>query len=167
MVIDGLRDPILELGMGSEADRVARVYGASKEELDWIGYESHRRAAEAWSSGVMRRYVEPVVIDGKLLLDRDEGIRTGLTLDEARRYPPVFSADGLHTVISSSQLSDGAAVLLPASEKAVRELGLRSKARILGFTYAARDGWEFTVAAIDAAKKVLEQVGWRVDDVDF
>jgi len=167
MVIDGLWDPILELGMGSEADRVARAYGASKEELDWIGYESHRRAAEAWSSGVMGRYVEPVVIDGRLLLDRDEGIRTGLTLEEARRCPPVFSADGLHTVISSSQLSDGAAVLLLASEKAVRELGLRPKARILGFAYAARDSWEFTVAAIDAAKKVLEQVGWRVDDVDF
>jgi len=167
MVIDGLWDPILNLGMGLEADKVARHYGATKEELDWIGYESHRKAAQAWSNGVIKKYVEPVVVNGKILLDKDEGIRKELTLEEARNSPPVFSNDGLHTVISSSQLSDGAAAILLASKEAVKKLGLEPKARIVDFVYTARETWEFIVASIDAAKKVLEKAGWSIDKVDF
>ncbi len=167
MVHDGLYDITLGKVMGEEADMTAKEYGATREELDRIAYESHARAAKAWDSGLMKRYVEPFEADGKVILDFDEGIRRDTSLEKLARLPPAFGPDGLHTAGSSSQLSDGAAAVLVASERAVRELGLKPRAEIKGFSYVGIDTWRFPYAPIEAVKKLLSRVGWELGDVDY
>ncbi|MCS7107266.1 MAG: thiolase family protein [Acidilobaceae archaeon] len=164
MVHDGLYDPLLGYVMGEEADITAKRYGAQKEELDWIGYESHRRAAKAWE-GAMERYVAP--FPSSPPLEKDEGIKWDITLEEARAQQPVFSKDGLHTVYTSSQLSDGASVVLLASKEGLKKLGVEGKAVISGHAYAATDPVEFPIAPVYAVRKLLSQLGWSVDKVDF
>ncbi len=167
MVHDGLLDPILGYGMGEEADMTARKYGAPKEELDWIAFESHRRALEAWKLGYMVKYVEPFKVNGKTILEFDEGVRADVKLEDIKAFQPVFTREGPHTAATSSQLSDGAAAVLLASREAVRSLGLEPKARIAGYSYVALETWEFPVAPVYAVKKLLEKVGWSVDKVDY
>jgi len=167
MVYDGLLDPLYGYVMGEEADMTARKYEAPREELDWIAFESHLRAARAWKVGFMRRYVEPFTWNGRVVLDRDEGVREDIRLEDLRQLQPVFTREGPHTVATSSQLSDGAAALLLASEDAVRKLGLEPKAVIAGYSYAAVDPQEFPIAPVHAIKKLLEVTGWSIDRVDF
>jgi acetyl-CoA C-acetyltransferase len=167
MVYDSLLDPLLGYTMGEEADMTARKYEAPREELDWIAFESHMRAALAWKLGIMKRYVVPVVRDGKVVLDFDEGVRADIKLDDLRSLQPVFTNEGPHTVATSSQISDGAAVVLLASDEGVRRLNLEVKARVVGHTYVGVDTWEFPVAPVYAVRKLLDSIGWSVDRVDF
>lgn len=167
MVHDGLWDVVLGKVMGEEADMTARHFGAPREELDRIAYESHMRAARAWDNGWMKRFVEPYEENGKILLDTDEGIRRDTSLEKLSRLPHAFTPEGPHTAGTSSQLSDGAAALLVASEDAIQEHGLKPIAEIKGFSYAAVDTWMFPYAPIEAVKKLLSKIGWRVDDVDY
>ena len=167
MVHEGLYDPINDKVMGEEADETALEHGATREILDWIGYESHRRAAEAWDKGYMQRYVEPYEENGKVLLDRDEGIRRDTSLEKISRLRPAFLENGLHTAATSSQLSDGAASLLVAGEDQVKELGLKPKAVLRGFAYAAIRPDRFPYAPVVAVRALLERLGWSVDSVDY
>ena len=167
MVYEGLWDVTLGKVMGEEADMTAREFGATREELDWIAYESHRRAAEAWDKGYMKKYVEPYEAGGKVILDHDEGIRRDTSLEKLARLPPAFGKDGFHTAGNSSQLSDGAASLLVVSEDAVKEHGFKPKAEILGFAYAAVETWKFPYAPIEAVKKLLKKLGWTRENVDY
>lgn len=167
MVVDGLIDPLLGHVMGEEADITARRYGAKAEELDWIAYESHARAYRAWSDGLMKKYVEPVMAGNKVVLDRDEGIRGDIKLEEISAQPYVFTKEGPHKVATSSQLSDGAAVVLLASREGLRKLGVEPKAKIVGHAYGATDPVEFPFAPIVAVRELLKKTGWSVDRVDF
>ena len=167
MVHEGLYDPLNQMVMGEEADETAEEHGATKEELDWIGYESHRRAAKAWDEGVFKHYVVPVEVGGKTLLEIDEGIRRDTSLEKIRSLKPAFKPNGYHTAATSSQLSDGAASLLVASKDIVEELGLKPKARILGWSYAAVKPTRFPYAPIEAVKALLRELGWKPEDVDY
>jgi acetyl-CoA C-acetyltransferase len=167
MVLEGLWDIMLNKVMGEEGDMTAKHFGAPREELDWIAYESHMRAARAWDNGWMNDFVVPYEENGKVLLEQDEGIRRDTSLEKLAKLPYVFTPDGPHTAGSSSQLSDGAASVLVASEDAVKELGLKPLAEIKGFTYAAVDTWMFPYAPVEAVKKLLKKLGWSINDVDY
>lgn len=167
MVTDALIDPIHGYVMGEEADITARKYGARAEELDWIGYESHMRAHKAWSSGVMRRYVDPVVVGNKVVLDKDEGVRSDMRLEEINVQPFVFTKEGPHKVSTSSQLSDGAAAVLLASREGLKRIGAEPKAKIVGHAYGATDPVEFPFAPVIVVKELLKKVSWSIDKVDF
>ncbi|MCE4613956.1 MAG: thiolase family protein [Desulfurococcales archaeon] len=167
MVNDGLFDVIENRIMGEEADLVAKKHSAAREELDWIAYESFRRAAEAWDKGYMKDYVIPYEKNGQVLLNSDEGIRRDTSVEKLGRLPPAFFPDGLHTAGSSSQLSDGAAVLLLMSEDKMKELGHKPKAHILGYTYTGLETWRFPEAPIYAVKKLLSKLGMSINDIDY
>ena len=167
MVHEGLYDPIFGMVMGEEADETAWEHGANREELDWIGYESHRRAAKAWEQGYMKRFVEPFEYKGRVLLEKDEGIRWDTSLEKIRRLPPAFTEKGPHTAATSSQLSDGAASLLVASEDTVKEYGLKPLAVIRGWSVGGVDPRRFPYAPVVAVKELLKALGWRASDVDF
>jgi len=167
MVRDGLYDPINGLVMGEEADYTARLHGISREELDWVGYESHRRAGRAWDSGVFKEYVVPVRLDSGKSLEVDEGIIWDPDIEYFRGLKPAFSEKGLHTKGTSSQLSDGAAFVLLASGNAVRELGLKPKARLVGWAFSSLEPRRFPEAPIYAVKSLLEKLGWDIMSVDY
>ncbi|MGC9071719.1 MAG: thiolase family protein [Acidilobus sp.] len=167
MVYDGLWDVMLNKIMGEEADLTAKEYKAPRDELDRVSFESHMRAAKAWDSGAMNDFVIPYEKNGKVILDHDEGIRRDTSIEKLKALPYAFTPDGPHTAGSSSQLSDGAASLLIASEDAVKSLGLKPLAKIVGFAYHAVETWRFPAAPIGAIKRLLEDVGWAKDVVDY
>jgi len=167
MVFSGLWDIMLGKVMGEEADMVAQELNAPRDVLDWIAYESHMRAAKAWDSGLMKDFVEPFEMGGKVLLETDEGIRRDTSLEKLAKLPNAFTEKGPHTAGNSSQLSDGAASVLVASESAVKELGLKPLAEIVGFAYAGVDTWRFVLAPIEAVKKLLKKIGWSKEEVDY
>ncbi|MEB3758658.1 MAG: thiolase family protein [Desulfurococcales archaeon] len=167
MVHDGLYDIFEKRVMGEEADLVAKEHGATREELDWIAYESFRRAAEAWDKGYMSEHVVPYEKNGQTILDTDEGIRRDTSLEKLGRLPPAFFPDGLHTAGNSSQLSDGAAVLLVMSEDKMKELGYKPRAKILGYTYTGVETWRFPEAPVYAVKKLLAKLNLTVNDIDY
>ncbi len=167
MVHEGLYDPIFNMIMGEEADETAWEHGAPREELDWIGYESHRRAAEAWDKGYMERFVEPYEYNDRVLLNKDEGIRWDTNLEKIKRLPPAFTDKGPHTAATSSQLSDGAASLLIASEDAIREHGFKPLAVIKGWAVGGVDPRRFPYAPVVVVKELLKTLGWEVSEVDY
>ncbi len=168
MVHDGLTDPFTMMLMGQEADKVAQMHGAKREDLDKIAYESHMRATRATEQ---KLYIdmEPVdeTINGeKVYLDHDEGIRPDTSLEKLAKLKPVFTPEGPHTAGNSSQISDGAAMLLLTTLEKARELGLKPIARIVAYAWTAVEPWRFVEAPIGAISKVLEKARWNIGDVD-
>ncbi|OYT27046.1 MAG: acetyl-CoA acetyltransferase [Thermoprotei archaeon ex4572_64] len=168
MVHDGLYDAIDNMIMGQEADKVARMHNLSREELDWYSYQSHMRA---WKATEEKLFIdlEPVdthVSGEKVFLDRDEGIRPDTSIEKLSKLKPVFNPDGLLTAGNSSQLSDGAAVLLLTTIDKAKELGLKPIAKIVDYDWHLTDSWRFTEAPMHVIDKLLRKLKWSVNDVD-
>ena len=169
MVYDGLVDPTNGMLMGEEAEMVARKHGMTREELDWVAYESHMRAWRATENKWFEE-LEPVndELGGvKVVLERDEGIRPDTTLEKLAKLKPAFRPDGLLTAGSSSQLSDGAAAVLITTEEKAKELGLKPVARILGYSWHMVEPWRFVEAPIYAVQKLAKKLGVGLDYFDF
>jgi len=169
MVYDGLTDPSNRLLMGEEAELVAREHKITREELDWVAYESHMRA---WRATENKWFEEMEPIDGELggvrvKLDRDEGIRPDTTPEKLAKLKPAFRPDGVLTAGNSSQLSDGAAALLLTTEEKAKELGLRPVARILGYSWHMVEPWRFVEAPLYAVQKLLKKLGMGINDFDY
>ncbi|MGC9049741.1 thiolase family protein [Pyrobaculum sp.] len=167
MVYDGLTDPATGMLMSEETELVAREHKLTREELDWIAYESHMRA---WRATENKWFddMEPVLGEWSgVKLDRDEGIRPDTTLEKLAKLRPAFKADGVLTAGNSSQLSDGAAALLLMSEEKAKELGVRPIARILGYSWHMVEPWRFTEAPIYATQKLLKKLGVGLDYFDY
>lgn len=164
MQVDGLTDPFNAKAMGVEADASARAHGVQRGELDEIAFESHRRAAA--SSKISAREIAPVLVDGKEVL-LDEGIRPDTSLEKLSTLRPAFGKEGLHTAGNSSQLSDGAAALVLASEKAVRARGLDPVARISGYCWSGIANERFVEAPVDAVRKLSKRLGKAPDSFDY
>ena len=138
--------------------------------MDEAAYLSHTRALEATRLGHFLREIVPVEVPGKRgteRVEKDEGIRPETTREALSALRPVFRKDGLLTAGNSSQISDGAAALLLASEDAVRAHGLEPIARILGGSWAAGEAWRFPEAPIPAVRRLLDRLGMGVEDFDL
>ncbi len=163
---DGLRDPLTGELMGAEADRLARLHGVSRSELDEVAVLSQCRAAAATAQGKFAAEVMPLSV-GARAFSQDEGIRGDTTLEGLGALPPAFGEAGVLTAGNSSQLSDGAAALVLASEAAVQRFGLTPLARILGSAWAAVTPWRFVEGPIPAIRKLLHKTGLGLDDFDL
>lgn len=167
---DGLRDPTTGELMGEETERLAQLHGVSRAELDAVAYASHRRAAAATAAGKFAAEIVPVThtVRGKpVMVTTDEGIRADTSLEALAQLRPAFAPDGVLTAGNASQLSDGAAMLLAASEAAVARYGLQPVARILGSAWAAVTPWRFVEGPIPALHKLLGRLSLRMDDFDL
>ena len=170
MFHDGLTDPLLDEGMGDETERLALDYEVTREELDEVAYHSHMRAAGATEKGIFKKEIVPLEIKSRKeskVMDADEGIRPDTTLETLARLRPAFSETGKLTAGNSSQISDGAAAVLVASEEAVEKHNLKPIARILGGAIAAGESWRFAEAPIPAVKKLLDRLGKSIEDFDL
>jgi acetyl-CoA C-acetyltransferase len=167
---DGLRDPTTGELMGQESERLARLHGVTRAELDEVAYQSHQRAAAATAAGKFAAEVAPLaVVRGRrrITVSADEGIRPDTTAEGLAALPPAFAQDGLLTAGNSSQLSDGAAALVLASGEAVQQHGLHPLARLLGGSWAAVTPWRFVEGPIPAIHKLLHKLGLELDDFDL
>ncbi len=155
---------------GLSAEEIAARWKVTRPQMDAFALESHRRAALAQDEG---RFADEIVAlaaatgdDASALLDFDEGVRRGSTLEKLAALPPAFTPDGLITAASSSQISDGAAAVLIMSEERAAALGLRARARFHTFAVAANDPVIMLTAVIPATRLVLEKAKLKLSDMD-
>ncbi|GAA5153993.1 thiolase family protein [Amycolatopsis dongchuanensis] len=142
----------------------ARAYGISRAESDAFGLRSHLRAHAAWENGIFDDHV--VTVDGAdgPLLARDEGIRGDSTAEKLAGLKPAFDADGIITAGSASQLSDGSAAVLLASERAIAENGLTPLAWIRRVVSVGTDPDLMLEGPIVATRRLLDAEGLATGD---
>jgi acetyl-CoA C-acetyltransferase len=170
MLYDGLVDPMTDEGMGEQTERLVAEHGICRAELDKIAFESHRRAAEATEMGWFADEIAPVEIKtrkGTEKVARDEGIRPDTSLEALANLAPAFQENGVLTAGNSSQISDGAAALVLASQAAVEHYNLQPIARVLGCTWAAGETGRFPEAPIPAVKRLLDRLNMAIHDFDL
>jgi len=167
---DGLTDPVENQGMGHETERLSTEYGVTREEVDAVALHSQQRAAEATRAGIFKHEITPLEIKGRkgmAMVEQDEGIRSDTTAESLAKLRPAFAEDGILTAGNASQISDGAAALLLASEDAIQKYNLTPLARILGSSWAAVESWRFVEAPIPAMQKLLAKQNLTVDQIDL
>ncbi len=173
MVNDGLWDPYNDFHMGSAAEMVAAKYGITREDQDGFAAESHRRAAVATAEGRFREQILVVEVpaakkgEPPRRFDADESIRPGTTAEILGRLKPAFKEGGTVTAGNAPGVSDGAAALVVMSGEKARERGLSPLAIIRAQATSGRAPEWFSLAPIDAVKKVLAKAGWSIDSVDL
>ena len=168
MAWDGLTNPYDGQAMGVFAEATAEKFGFTREEQDAYTIESVRRAQAAIASGAFKDEIGPVKVStrkGEIEVDTDE--QPGRS--DVAKIPtlrPAFRKDGTVTAASSSSISDGAAATVVTSAATAQQLGLQPIARIVGHATCSQEPEWFTTAPVGALRKLFDQVGWSVDDVD-
>ena len=156
--------------MGQTAENLHdRFPQLTKGDADVYAVRSHHRLSEAWQNGAMRETVVPMSVfteDGWREADRDEFLRPETSLDAIRDLPTPFRPGGRVTAGNSAGLTDGATVSLLASERPAEEHGLEPKLRLLSFAFAGVEPELMGMGPVPATKKVLEQAGLSIDQVD-
>jgi acetyl-CoA C-acetyltransferase len=156
------------------AERIAQKYGITRDDVDWLGFESQRKAARAVAEGRFEREIAPleapvVGADGptgeKTLIAKDQGPRD-TTREGLAGLKPVLP-DGMHTAGNSSQISDGAAAVLWMSEDRASQAGLRPRARIVAQTLVGSDPYYHLDGPIAATADVLRKAGMTMADIDI
>ncbi len=150
---------------GISAELVARRYGLSRDALDAWSLRSHERAAAAQDAGAFDRELLPVPLAHGALA-RDEGVRRDTSLERLSGLKPAFQSDGVVTAGSSSPISDGAAAVVLASDRAVDALGLRPRARVVAMATAGVDPTLMLTGPMPATRKALATAGWSLDTID-
>ncbi len=170
MFRDGLSDPFSGDAMGEQTEKLIEEEGISREALDEVAALSHERAAEATEKCHFSDEIVPVEYRERRetkTLGNDEGIRADTTPESLAKLRTAFREDGKLTAGNSSQISDGAAALVIASQEAVEAHGLEPLAKITGSAWAAGEPYRFPEAPIPALKSALEKTGTEIGDYDL
>ncbi len=167
---DGLMDATTGEGMGDQTERLAAEHGFTRQALDEVACYSQQRASAATERGAFKAEIAPIEIaskKGTQVIDTDEGIRADTTLESLAKLRPAFAKEGVLTAGNSSQISDGAAALILASQAAIERYGLTPLAKVKGGAWAGGPTWRFPEVPIYAAKKLLEKLGMSVEDFEL
>ena len=149
---------------GTSAELLAEEWHLDRHALDAYSLESHRRAVAAIDAGRFEREIVPVEVDGGVV-GVDEGPRRDTSLEALAALPPAFRPDGVVTAGNSSQIVDGAAAVLVASERALARHGLEPRARILSFGLAGVDPTRMLHGNPEAMTRALERAGLTLDEL--
>jgi len=168
---DGLWCPFNRWAMGDAAEALADRCGITRIEQDQFAVNSHQRAAAAWESGAFSTEVIPVSVGSGAkarVVAVDEGIRPETTMDSLAGLKPVFRADnGSVTAGNASQLSDGAAAVVVASESVAASLGRKPLARIIATATSGVPPRDIFLAPVLAIRQVLSRAGFRLEEIDL
>lgn len=167
---DGLTDATTAEVMGSQVDRLCLDRGVSRQALDEIAALSHQRAATATEKGWFKGEIVPIELKskkGSTIIAQDEGIRSDSTPEGLGKLRLAFNPSGVLTAGNSSQISDGAAAILLASQKAVDQYGLKPIAKILGGAVGAGKTERFPEFSVLAVKKLLSSLDKTIEDFDL
>jgi len=156
------------IDQGESGEIVADRWEITRDELDALALESHRRAARATDEGRFAGEILPIPVateQGEVQMLADEGIRPGTSMEALAALKPVFRENGRLTAGNSSQISDGAAALLIMSDQRAASLGLRPRARFHAFALAGVDPIEMLTGPIPATGKALARSGLSIEDI--
>ncbi len=168
MLYDGLWCAFEDMAMGAEADYIAETRGVSREDQDAFAVESHRRAAARTGSPIEE--IVPVTVatrKGETQVDQDEGPRPETTLEALARLRPSFGSEGTVTAGNASQISDGAAAVVVASEDVAGGSSAPLKARIVATATSGVAPKEIFIAPVTAVQKVLAKAKMSLADIDL
>lgn len=159
MFMDGLSDPLLKIGMGETAERIADKHGISRQEQDAFAALSQSRVAA--SRDFLAREILPVAE-----VVADEHPRADTTAESLAKLKPAFRKEGSVTAGNASGINDGAAMVLLAGDAALKKHGLTSRARIIACTAVGCDPALMGLGPVGAIQKLCQITGWTLDEVD-
>ncbi|MGN8247744.1 acetyl-CoA C-acyltransferase family protein [Pseudomonas sp. SMV7] len=164
-----LQDPFEHFHMGITAENVSAKHGITREMQDELALTSQRRAARATAEGRFASQIVPLELKtrkGSVQFSVDEHVRGEVTAEQLAGMKPVFKKDGTVTAGNASGINDGAGGLVLATGDAVRRLGLKPLARLVGYAHAGVEPELMGLGPIPATRKVLEKTGLKVQDLD-
>ena len=170
MIVDGLWDAFNQYHMGVTAENVAKEYAVTREEQDEFAVKSQNKAEAAQKAGRFKDEIIPFEIKSKkgpVMFTDDEYPRHGATLEAMKGLKPAFDKNGTVTAANASGINDGAAMVLVASAKKAKELGLKPIARIRSFASAGVDPKYMGMGPVPASKRCLSRAGWEPKDLDL
>ncbi|CAN7543569.1 acetyl-CoA C-acetyltransferase [Phenylobacterium sp. LjRoot164] len=170
MIKDGLWDAFHGYHMGQTAENIAARWQITREEQDKFAVASQNKAEAAQKAGKFADEIAPVTIKGRkgdTVVDQDEYIRHGATLESVAGLRPAFAKDGSVTAANASGLNDGAAALVLMSADEAAKRGLKPLARIASWANAGVEPEIMGTGPIPASRKALEKAGWAVGDLDL
>ena len=170
MIRDGLWDAFNGYHMGQTAENVAEQWQISRVMQDEFALASQNKAEAAQKAGRFDDEVIPFTVKtrkGDIVVDKDEYIRHGATIESMQKLRPAFSKDGSVTAANASGLNDGAAGVLLMSAEEAEERGITPMARIASYATAGLDPKIMGVGPIYASRKALDKAGWLVADLDL
>ena len=170
MIVDGLWDVYNQYHMGTTAENIAKKFGISRQEQDEFALASQHKAEAAQNAGKFREEIIPLEIPGKkgvVIVDADEYIKPGTTLESLAALRPAFSKDGTVTAGNASGINDGAAAVIMMTAKKAVELGLKPLARIKAYSSAGVDPAMMGMGPVPAAHLCLKKAGWTHQDIDL
>jgi len=165
-ILKGLTDPIVKLSMGQTAEIVAKRFGITRQMMDEFAAESHRKVLAAREAGHYGE-IEPLVDGRGTVYREDDGVRTDSTPERLGKLRPVFDKTyGSVTAGNSSQVTDGAAMLILASEQAVNRYNLKPLGAIVDSQWSALDPSEMGLGPVHAITPMLQRNGLGLGDLD-
>ncbi|MFN3844482.1 MAG: acetyl-CoA C-acetyltransferase [Paracoccaceae bacterium] len=170
MIRDGLWDAFNGYHMGQTAENVANQWQISRDVQDEFALVSQNKAEAAQKAGKFKDEIIAFTVKtrkGETVVDQDEYIRHGATLESMQKLRPAFIKDGTVTAGNASGINDGAAAVLLMSEEEAAKRGLKVLARIASYATAGVDPSIMGIGPISASRKALQKAGWKVGDLDL
>jgi acetyl-CoA C-acetyltransferase len=170
MIKDGLWDAFNGYHMGNTAENVAKQWQITREEQDRFAVASQNKAEAARKAGKFKAEIAPVTVKGRkgdTIVDTDEYIKEGVTMDSVAKLKPAFDKEGTVTAANASGINDGAAAVVLMTLAEAEKRGITPLARIVSWAHAGVDPSIMGTGPIPASKKALEKAGWSVKDLDL
>jgi len=170
MVKDGLWEAFNDYHMGTTAENVAKQWQLTRDEQDTFAVASQNKAEAAKKAGKFADEITPVTIKtrkGDIVVDQDEYIREGATIDGVAKLRPAFDKEGTVTAGNASGINDGAAAVVMMTADEAKKRGAEPLARIASWAVAGVDPTIMGTGPIPASRKALEKAGWKPSDLDL
>ena len=171
MLKDGLMDAFHGYHMGNTAENVAEQWQITRDEQDAFALASQNKAEAAQKAGKFADEIVPVTVKhrkGETIVDQDEYIRHGATIESIQKVRPAFLRDGgTVTAANASGINDGAAAAVLMTDKEAEKRGITPLGRIVSYATVGLDPSIMGVGPIYASRKALDKAGWTVDDLDL
>ena len=170
MIKDGLTEAFYGYHMGTTAENVAKQWQLSRLVQDEFAVNSQNKAEAAQKAGKFKDEIVPFTIKGRkgdTIVEEDEYIKHGVTIDGVAKLRPAFDKEGTVTAANASGLNDGAAAAILMSEAEANKRGIKPMARIASWATAGVDPQIMGTGPIPASRKALERAGWSVGDLDL
>ncbi|KTD60256.1 beta-ketoacyl-CoA thiolase [Legionella sainthelensi] len=165
-LLRGLTDPIVGMNMGQTAEKVAYRFNINREQMDEFACQSHIRLAQAYNENKMTE-VSPIIDYKGRVYVQDDGLRADSTVEKLAKLKPFFDKKyGMVTAGNSSQITDGACLLLLASAEAVKKYGLPVMGRIVDSQWSALDPSQMGLGPVHAATPILQRQKLKPNDMD-
>ncbi|MAS43761.1 MAG: acetyl-CoA C-acyltransferase [Rhodobacteraceae bacterium] len=170
MIRDGLWDAFNGYHMGMTAENVAEKFQIARDAQDDFAVASQNKAEAAQKAGRFDDEITPVTLKtrkGDVVVDKDEYIRHGATIDAMQKLRPAFKKDGTVTAANASGINDGAAAVVLMKAAAAEKRGIEPLARIVSHATAGLDPRIMGMGPVHASRKALDKAGWKVEDLDL